>query len=61
MRAEEPHRTEPPPLIDLRDEGQVAYWSQRLEASLEDLRDAVREVGPHRTAVAIWLGRGDAV
>ncbi|MET0295363.1 MAG: DUF3606 domain-containing protein, partial [Phenylobacterium sp.] len=35
-----------------------AYWSERLEASFEELRDAIREVGPNRTAVAIWLGRG---
>ncbi len=61
MRPEESRAFEPPPLIDLMDHGQVAYWTERLDATLEELKQAVREVGPNRTAVAIWLGRADAV
>lgn len=61
MQPHAPQRPETPPLIDLHDERQVAYWSERLEATREELRQAVREVGPNRTAVAIWLGRGDAI
>jgi hypothetical protein len=61
MRPEAPRTFEPPPLIDLKDDGQLAYWSQRLDATIDELRQAVGEVGPNRTAVAIWLGRADAV
>lgn len=61
MRPEEARAFEPPPLIDLKDHTQVAYWSERLDATFEELRQAVREVGPNRTAVAIWLGRADAL
>lgn len=61
MRPEEPRAVEPAPLIDLMDETQVAYWSERLDASIEELRQAIRQVGPNRTAVAIWLGRVDAI
>lgn len=61
MRPEELRTFEPPPLIDLKDDHQVAYWSERLEATIEELRQAIHEVGPNRTAVAIWLGRGHAV
>lgn len=61
MRLREPRNCEPPPLIDLRDARQVAYWSERLDATCDELREAVREVGPNRTAVAIWLGCADAL
>lgn len=61
MHGEEPRPFQPPPLIDLMDHVQMAYWSERLDATSEELREAVREVGPNRTAVAIWLGRPDAV
>jgi hypothetical protein len=61
MLSEEPRAFEPPPLIDLKDQTQVAYWSERLDATIEELRQAVHEVGPNRTAVAIWLGRADAI
>lgn len=61
MRPEDPRTFEPPPLIDLKDATQAAYWSERLDATLEELRQAIREVGPNRTAVAIWLGRPDAI
>lgn len=61
MRPDEPRTFEAPPLIDVMDEGQLAYWSERLDATADELREAVREVGPNRTAVAIWLGRADAI
>ena len=61
MRPEEPRAFEPPPLIDVKDHAQAAYWSERLDATLDELHEAIQEVGPNRTAVAIWLGRADAV
>ncbi|MDD3838072.1 MAG: DUF3606 domain-containing protein [Phenylobacterium sp.] len=61
MRPDEPRAFEPPPLIDPKDHAQLTYWSERLDATVDELKQAIRQVGPNRTAVAIWLGRGDAV
>ncbi|HEY9217509.1 MAG TPA: DUF3606 domain-containing protein [Phenylobacterium sp.] len=61
MRPEERPSFDPPPLIDLKDQRQVAYWTARLDATGEELQEAIREVGPNRKAVAIWLGRADAI
>jgi len=61
MRPKEPRIFDAQPLIDLRDKLQVDYWSQRLEVTPAEINEAVRTVGPNRTAVAIWLGRPDAL
>ena len=61
MRPAEPRTFETQPFIDLHDRPQVHYWSARLEVSPDEIDEAVRVVGPHRTAVAIWLGRPDAI
>jgi hypothetical protein len=47
--------------IDLDDDAQVRYWAERLQATPQEIHDAVRAVGPNTTAVAIWLGRAGAV
>jgi len=36
----------PEPLIDVRDEASVRFWSEKLRASPEELRRAVDQVGP---------------
>jgi hypothetical protein len=61
MRPKEPRTFDAQPLIDLQDKPQVHYWSRRLEVTPAEITDAVRAVGPNRTAVAIWLGRPDAL
>lgn len=61
MRPDEDRSFEPPAVIDLEDSRQVNYWADRLQATPDEISEAVQNVGPNRTAVAIWLGRGDAV
>ena len=61
MISEAPRSFEAQPFIDLTDRPQVDYWSDRLDVSPEEIDEAVKAVGPHRTAVAIWLGRPDAL
>ena len=61
MGPDEDRSFEPPAMIDLQDDGQVTYWAERLQATPDEINEAVQNVGPHRTAVAIWLGRGDAI
>ena len=47
--------------IDLKDDNQVRYWADRLQATPAEVVDAVRHVGANATAVAIWLGSAGAV
>lgn len=61
MRPDEDRSFEPPIVIDLEDTRQVSYWADRLQATPDEISEAVQNVGPNRTAVAIWLGRGDAL
>jgi hypothetical protein len=61
MRPDPDRSFDPPSVIDLKDQRQVDYWADRLQATPDEITEAVENVGPHRTAVAIWLGRGDAV
>jgi hypothetical protein len=61
MRPGQDRSFEPPLVIDLTDPNQVDYWADRLQATPDEITEAVESVGPNRTAVAIWLGRGDAV
>ncbi len=62
MRPDETRHIEPDDHeIDLKDEGQVRYWAEKLDATADELNQAVEAVGPNRTAVAIWLGSADAV
>ena len=41
--------------IDVGDERALKFWSKRLGVSPEDIAQAVREVGPNTTAVALKL------
>ena len=55
MPSPEPRSFDPPAFIDLEDERQVEHWTRALQATPEELRQAVRKVGPHHTAVEIYL------
>ncbi len=60
MRPEEARTFEGPGQIDLDDPEEVRYWTERLEATREELEDAIRRVGPNRTAVGLYLGEAEA-
>ncbi|HEY8618137.1 DUF3606 domain-containing protein [Phenylobacterium sp.] len=57
MRPNEERSFDGPGDIDLGDAEEVRYWAERLEASPEELADAVEKVGPNRTAVGLYLGQ----
>ena len=61
MRPDEPKNFDPHEPIDLDDKAQVELLSKALEATEDELADAVAKVGPKPVAVAIFLGRPDAV
>ncbi|WP_334162363.1 DUF3606 domain-containing protein [Phenylobacterium sp.] len=56
MRPHEPRSFEGPGDINLDDPDEVNYWAERLEATPEELAEAVQKVGPNRTAVGLYLG-----
>ena len=61
MRPDEPKTFDPHEPIDLSSEGKVAEMSEKLDATPQELAEAVVKVGPQPVAVAIFLGRPDAV
>lgn len=62
MRPDEPRHIEPDDHeIDLGNAEHVRYWTEKLDATPQELNEAVEAVGPNKTAVAIWLGSADAV
>jgi hypothetical protein len=44
------------PKIEIHDEDGLAYWSERLKASRDEIVKAVAEVGDNPRAVATELG-----
>jgi hypothetical protein len=46
--------------INLNQEHEVRYWTQKFKVSREDLKKAVEAVGPMATAVEQRLRGGDA-
>ena len=56
MRPEEPRSFDGPGHINLDDPEEVRYWAERLEATPEEIAEAVERVGPNRTAVGLYLG-----
>lgn len=59
MRSEDafdPHES-----IDLANPAKVREMTQKLDCSADDLAEAVDKVGPQPVAVAIYLGRPDAL
>lgn len=60
MRPEEAKAFDGPGHINLEDPDEVQYWTDRLEATYEELAEAVAKVGANRTAVGLYLGQADA-
>ncbi|HVK41704.1 MAG: hypothetical protein K0Q62_767 [Phenylobacterium sp.] len=61
MRPDEPKTFDPHEHIDLSDEGKVAEMIEKLDVSRDELIEAVEKVGSQPVAVALFLGRADAV
>jgi hypothetical protein len=61
MRPEKQKAFDPHKLIDVDDEKQLRQVGAMLDASPEEISEAVEKVGPQPVAVAIFLGRGDVV
>jgi len=56
MRPQEERSFDGPGQINLDDPDEVRYWAERLEATPEELAEAVEKVGANRTAVGLYLG-----
>ena len=61
MRPDEPKNFDPHEPIDLADAAQVKQVTEALDATHEELAEAIEKFGPQPVAVAIFLGRPDAV
>jgi hypothetical protein len=61
MRPDEPSTFDPHEPIDLSSAVKVAEMSEKLDATPQELAEAIEKVGPQPVAVAIFLGRPDAV
>lgn len=61
MRPNEPRTFDPHEHIDLANEAKVAEMTRKLDCSAEELAQAVETVGAQPVAVAIYLGRPDAL
>ena len=61
MRPDEPTKFDPHEPIDLADAAKVKQVTEALDATHEELVEAVEKVGPQPVAVAIFLGRPEAV
>ena len=61
MRPDEPKTFDPHEPIDLADEGKMAEMIEKLEVSRDELTQAVETVGSQPVAVAIFLGRLEAL
>jgi hypothetical protein len=48
-RPQDPHR------VNLNDERELRYWTQKFDVSPEQLREAVQQVGPMAEDVADFL------
>jgi hypothetical protein len=55
MRPDEVRSFDSPALIDVADEAQLRAVAEQLDASPEDVAEAVERVGPNLTAVELWL------
>ena len=61
MRPDEPNTFDPHEPIDLSNEGKVAEMTEKLDVSRDELVEAVEKVGSQPVAVALFLGRADAI
>ena len=56
------HRSSPrtardPTYVDIEDEHETKFWIEKFGCTVEQLRAAVKKVGPHFQAVRAELGR----
>lgn len=61
MRPDEPKTFDPHEPIDLGNPAKIREMTERLDCSEQELVDAVEQVGAHPVAVALKLGRPEAV
>lgn len=61
MRPVEPDAFDTHEPIDLSDPAKVREMTDKLECSQAELAEAVERVGPQPVAVAIFLGKPDAL
>lgn len=61
MRPDEPKTFDPHEPIDLANPDKVREITEKLDCSEQELADAVDQVGPHPVAVALKLGKPEAV
>lgn len=54
-RGDEPRSFEAARTIDTGDQQAMRFWSERLGVTQEEIAEAVKEVGPNSTAVALKL------
>lgn len=55
MRPDEERSFAGPEIIDPDNEAEVGALAERLKATPEAVVEAVKQVGPHATAVELWL------
>jgi hypothetical protein len=55
MRPDERRSWEDDRVLDPEDEAQVRAWAARYQVDADVIREACRQVGPHRTAVELLL------
>jgi hypothetical protein len=41
--------------INLKNEAELSYWEERFSTSVDDIREAIYEVGPITTAVDLYF------
>lgn len=61
MRPDTPQTLDPHEPIDLADAAKVKQVAEALDATHDELIQAVAKVGPGPVAVAIYLGRTDLI
>lgn len=61
MRPVEPKAFDTHEPIDLSDPAMVRELTEKLDCSQDELAQAVEKVGPQPVAVAIYLGKPDAL
>jgi hypothetical protein len=61
MRPDEQRSFEDSREINLDDQEALRFWAERMEATPEELAEAVHKVGANRTAVGIYLGSPNAL
>jgi hypothetical protein len=56
MQPSETRYLPPPPMVELGNDGEIAFWIDELDATPEAIVAAIERVGPARSLVEIALG-----